>query len=227
MAFHNSAGHYIKLQYFQSIDGAKGEGCHPDIGLTGAHAYLPGSYIVSTVALLKNVTSKCELQGVAFNVMAGKVVNIHPGTFTAQTLAATNLYRHPTKAFSLTNIGNLRLDVSQIGFVSKFRSFNGIYNPSSMPSDALVLSGSHFHFVIPVQMNSKGACGLSLQAAGLLSRNLMTGCVFDSSGKLNRFQVNAATYYGFNQIYGKSAVEGLTINSPVTVSGVKFNLEDN
>ena len=227
MAFNDSAGHYNKLQHFQSVDTAKGEGCHAEIGTKGVHAYLPGSYIVSTVASLKKVAPKCEHHGVAFNVMAGKAVNIKPGTFTAQTLVATNRYRHPTKAFSLTNMGSMRLDVNQIGFLSNFRSFNGIYNPSSTPSDALVLSGPHYHFAIPVKMNRTGACGLSLQAGGLPSRNLMTSCVFDSSGKLTRFQVNAATYYGFDQIAGKSAVEGLTINSPVSVSGVKFNLKAN
>ena len=227
MAFQNSAGQYTKLQHFQSIDASKGEGCRAEIGTRGVHAYLPGSYIVSTVASLKKVAPKCEHQGVAFNVMAGKAVNIHLGTFTAQTLAATNRYQHPTKALSLTNMGNMRLDVSEIGFLSNFRSFNGIHNPSSTPGDALVLSGPHYHFAIPVKMNNTGSCGLSLQAGGLPSRNLMVDCKFDSNGDLTSFRVNSATYYGFDQIHGKSAVEGLTINSPVSVSGVKFNLKAN
>jgi hypothetical protein len=90
-----------------------------------------------------------------------------------------------------------------------------------------VLSGPHYHFAIPVKMNHTGSCGLSLQAAGLPSRNLMVDCKFDSNGDLTSFRVNSATYYGFDQIHGKSAVEGLTINSPFIVSNVHFNLKGN
>lgn len=228
LKFQDTAGHYNKLQHFQAPDGVNGEGCRAEIGNKGVQAYLPGNYIVSLVPTLDNTTPRCEHGGIAFNVMAGQGLNIHPGTLTPQTLSAANTYLHSSKGISLTNIDPLRHDVSQVGFLSNFRSFQNIYNPSSAAVDTLVLSGApHFHFVIPVKMNATAACGLSLAAGGLPAHNLMTDCVFDNEGKLTRFRVNAGAYYGFDDIHGKSAVASHTINSPFIVSGVKFNLKGN
>ncbi|MFM8330079.1 MAG: hypothetical protein ACKN9T_00130 [Candidatus Methylumidiphilus sp.] len=226
--FQDTAGRYNKLQHFQAVDGINGVGCNAEIGSKGVGAYLPGAYQVSIVAALSNLTPKCQHDGVAFNVMSGEAVTLRPGALTAQKLAAANIYQHPTKAISLTNIDHLRHDVSQVGFLSKFQSINGIHNPSSAAVDALVLSGApNFHFVIPVKMNATAACGTSLASGGLPSRNLMSACVFDGNGYLTRFQVNAGAYFSFDNIYAKSAVAGHTINSPFIVSGVKFNLKGN
>ena len=225
-------GGLLKLQHFQARMKAEGEGCGAEIGNQSMGAYLPGNYqvkIISSVFNTSNADPKCEANGVvSFNLMSGQTRRVRSGAVADQTLAAGNRYRHSSSAYSLTNINSLRHDVSQVGFLSRFTAFRGIYNPSASAVDALVLSGApHFDFVIPVQMNPSAACGLSLAAGGLPPRHLMTECVFDSDGHLTRFRVNAGAYYGYHNIHGKSAVASHTINSPFIVSGVKFNVKGN
>ena len=228
LKFQDSAGKYNKLQHYQAADGVNGAGCNAEIGTKGVRAYLPGDYYVGISATLDNATPKCGHEGIAFNITAGQAATIRPGSRVTQTLPSANIYQHPTKALSLTNIDHLRHDVSKVGFLSKFKSFNGIHNPSSATVDGLVLSGApNFHFVVPVLMNNTASCGLSIPGGGLPPRNLLTRCVFDGNGNLTRFQINAGQYFSFDNTHGKSGVAGHVINSPVLVSGVKFNLKGN
>ncbi|WP_295428185.1 hypothetical protein [uncultured Thiodictyon sp.] len=231
--FQDRAGSYNKLQHFQARNTVGATGCNAEIGNTGVQAYLPDNYQVTLVPTRDNSTPRCEASRfvsrvVTFNLMASQGVTLRPGTVTDQTLAAANSYRRASGAVSLTTIGPLRQDVSQVGFLSKFRSYQGVQNSSSAAPDALVLSGApHFHFVIPVTMNPSASCGVSLAAGGLPRHNLMTDCVFDAAGRLTRFRVNAGAYYGLHNLAAKSAVAAVTINSPFIVGAVRFNLKGN
>ena len=226
------AGHNpIRLQHFQAEDGINGKGCEAELGNEGAQAYLPSMYSVSTASrgyARQNTPSCAHGNAVSFIVTGGEAVALHQGNILPQNISTINTYQHPTKALSLTNIDHLRHDVSRVGFLSGFQSFNGIHNPSSAAVDALVLSGApNFHFVVPVKLNNTASCGLSIPSGGLPPRNLMTNCVFDGNGNLTKFQVNAGQYFSFDNIHAKSAVAGHVINSPFVVSGIKFNLRGN
>ena len=231
--FQDTAGSYNKLQHFQARNTVGATGCNAEIGNTGVMAYLPDNYQVTLVPTRDNAAPRCEpsrfvSRVVTFNLMAGQGATLRPGTVTDQTLAAANTYRRASGAVSLTNIGPLRLDVSQVGFLPRFRAYQGIQNPSATAPDALVLSGApHFHFIIPVTMNASASCGVSLAVGGLPRHNLMTDCAFDAAGRLTRFRVNAGAYYGLHNLAAKSAVAAVTINSPFIVGAVQFNLKGN
>ena len=226
--FQDSAGKYNKLQHFQTRDGINGVGCQALVGVKGTQAFLPGNYFVSTVATLTNSTPKCEHNGTAFNIMAGTGATIRPVTVTEQLPAPRNIYPSSPRGVSLTTIDPGRYDVRDIAFVSKLQRYKGIQNPTSAATDALVLNAApYFHFAIPMTMNTTASCGISKPGGGIPPHNLLTDCVFDQDGYLTRFRVNSGSYYGFNDVSGKSGVASHTINSPFIVSGVKFNLKGN
>lgn len=230
LKFQDSAGQYNRLQHFQAINGINGSGCYAEVGNKGIKAYLPGNYTVSTVPTLDNAKPRCDRNGIAFNIMSGEAANIRPSNMTVQSLPTANTFRHPTKALSLTNIDHLRHDIDQVGFLSGWKSINGIHNPSSAKLDALVLSGApNFHFVVPVKINPSNPtyCGTSLAGGGIPPHNLLLNCVFDGTGKLTKFQVNSGQYYSFDNTHAQSAVAGHVINSPFIVSGVHFNVKGN
>ena len=227
--FQDTAGKYNKLQHFQARDGVGGEGCNAEVGSKGIKAYLPGSYIVSIVPTLVNTTPKCEHGGVAFNVMAGQGVTLRPATVSDQTLPTANRYHHSGNAISLTNLDPLRHDVREVAYLPNFKRYQGIQNPSSAKLDGLVFSAAPNHtFIIPVKTsNTPTDCGVSVAAGGIPQHSLITDCVFDGSGNLTRFRVNAGSFYALDNTHNKSTVAAHTINSPFMVGGVKFNLKGN
>ncbi len=225
MQFLDRRGSNIKLQHYESRDGANGAGCEAEIGNRGVHALLPGTYQASLVSRPYEEAPRCVSNGVTFNVMAGKAVILHQTKLVANSLVPGNRFHDRSRALGLTNVDSYRHGVSEIGFLPVFQSHRGVHYPSSARVSALVLSGPpNFVFAIPMKVSRGANCGLSLEAGGLPAHVLLTDCVFDSSGDLTSFKVNAGNYYAFDNTHGKSAVAGHSINSPVVVRGVKFNL---
>lgn len=230
--FRDRAGRYNRLQHFQARATPDGQGCSAEVGNRGVGAYLPGNYQVSLVPTLDNAEPEFAPAGagpeiVTFNLLAGQGVALRRGRLREQTLAAGNRHRRGNGGVSLSNIGPLRSDLSEVGFLPRFQSFHGIHSPGSAVTAALVLSGAPaFHFVIPVQVDRVAECGVSLAAGGLPAHLLMTDCQFDGDGRLTDFRVNAGSYYGLHNLHGKSAIAATVVNSPVVVSGVQFDLEE-
>ncbi|MFM8331739.1 MAG: hypothetical protein ACKN9T_08625 [Candidatus Methylumidiphilus sp.] len=226
----DSPGQYNKVQHFQAISGINGAGCKAEVGAKGIKAYLPGNYTASTVSTLTTATPVCARNGIAFNLMAGQAATVRPYSATEQTLPATNTYRHPAKGVSLTNIDHLRHDIDRAGLLPGWRSLNGVHNPGSAKLDALVLSGApNYDFLVPVKIDPSNPtyCGTSVASGGIPPRNLLINCVFDGTGRLTQFQVQAGQYYSFDNIHGQSGVAGHVINSPFIVRRVQFNLKGN
>lgn len=193
----------------------------------GVEAVLPGIYYV-TLQKPKSNADSCSRSGFDFHLSPGEAVEMRVGTIKkehlleARHLTGEHTYRHHSGALALTNIGGLRHEVTSVGLVSDFKSFNGVHNPSDRAVDALVLWGPHFAFVIPMRVNATPSCGRSLAKSGVPARNLLTHCMFDDEGRLTDFQVNSRVYFGYTNVNGLSGPSAHLINDPFKVRGLAW-----
>lgn len=215
-----------RLQHYQSVNGTKGKGCVPELFRSGVRALLPGNY---QVEVLESESERsilgCAKGGVTFNALAGKTLSATLANMSPQKIPQSNQYKHPDGVSALGTLSSFRENVLSLGILPNWRLVNDIPNPLSKPYNALILSGlGANHYVIPFTVrNHKRECGISLAEGGLHSHVLLTECKFKGN-KLTDFKVQPGSFYTLNNRHGKTAIEGNFINSPITVSNVRFSL---
>ncbi|AUB82069.1 hypothetical protein [Candidatus Thiodictyon syntrophicum] len=223
--FQNGPGRLIKLQHWQSTDGIDGAGCEAEIGNAGVHALLPGLYQATLVASAEEDPPTCERGGVAFFAGPGEGLTLRTGTAVESPLTPANTYTYRSGGAALTSVDPQLFNVTSIGILPRFQSYQGIHMPSSARVSGLVLSGPPgFHFVFPFKVGSGADCGVSLHVEGIPPRLLLSQCQFDPAGTLTGFRLNAGTYFGLDNLHTKTGMAGHAINSPVVVRNASFNL---
>lgn len=223
--FLDRPGQWIKLQHWQRTDGVDGAGCEAEIGNAGVHALLPGLYQANLVASPDEDAPTCERGGVTFFAAAGKGFTLRPGIATESHLSHANIYTQRSGGAALTSVNPQRFNITSIGILPSFQFYQGIHMPSTARVSGLVLSGpAGFHFVFPFKLGRGAECGVSLEAAGIPRRLLLSDCQYGPSGTLTGFRLNAGTYFGLDNLHAKTGIAGHAINSPVIVRNATFNL---
>ena len=215
-----------RLQHYQTVNGIKGKGCHPELFRSGARALLPGNYQIEVLeSENKQSILGCAKGGETFNALAGKTLSATLANISPQKIPRQNQYKHPDGVSALGTLSSFRENILSLGILPNWRLFNDIPNPLSRTYNALILSGlGTTHYVIPFTVrNKKRECGISLAEGGLNSHVLLTGCKFKGN-KLTEFKVQPGNFFTLNNRHGKTAIEGNFINSPIAVSNVRFSL---
>lgn len=214
-----------KIQRFQAMTGTNDGGCMAEYVNSGAHAYLPGNFLINLTGGGEQVNPKCELGGVTFNGVAGQGYIVKPGQLTEQALDETETYLHPNKLSALTSIAPAMHGISRIGWLTDWVSHQGIPNPDAKPHAALAFYGpGNYSYIVPFRFrrNAK-TCGLSLAQGLMPEAALLTGCKFQR-GRLTGFTVNKGSYFTYHNLYGIPGISANNIRNAFTVEGVNFKL---
>jgi hypothetical protein len=214
-----------KLQRQQPVDGTNNGGCLADFPSRGPRAYLPGSFLVQPPVTGMPANPQCERSGVAFNVLAGQGYRIRPARVAEQDVPANQTFVHPNRVSALTSVMPYNHGIAKFAWLSRWTTHRGLANPEVKMSSALALYGlGSITYLVPVNVRQNVKfCGKSLARGGSGAQKLLSDCTF-RNGRLTGFTVNPGAYYTYHNLYGKPAVDLLTLNSAIKVTGVNFKL---
>ncbi|UZR27945.1 hypothetical protein [Methylococcus mesophilus] len=214
-----------KIQRFQAVPGTNNGGCLAEFVNAGAHAYLPGNFLINPTNGGEQVNPKCELGGVTFNAVSGQGYTVKPGQVTEQVLTEAETYVHPNKVSALTSIAPAMHGISKIGWLTNWGSHQGIPNPDAKPHAALAFYGpGNYTYIVPFRFRRDAkACGLSLAQGLMPEAKLLTGCTF-KQGRLSGFTVNKGSYFTYHNMYGIPGIAANNIRNAFTVENVNFKL---
>lgn len=214
-----------KIQRFQAVPGTNNGGCLAEFVNSGAHAYLPGNFLINPTNGGEQVNPKCELGGVAVNAVSGQAYTVQPGQVVEQVLSEAETFIHPNQVSALTSMSPAGHGIIKMGWISAWGSYRRIQNPQQKPHGALAFYGpGSYTYIVPFRFrrNAK-ACGLSLTQALMPEAKLLTNCTF-KQGRLTGFTVNKGKYVTYHNLYGATGISVNGINNAFTVQDVNFKL---